>query len=322
MSGAQDKPLSIVSAHGHIQLSSGQQAFNALIGQIGKRRARLVAWGAAIPPYQQKFSSQLLPLLESLAALQDRLVQCLDHASYDKSVSRFERQMIAELMARLARDQSAEQDDAGIFAGQADLPVEPQACAANPPLRRRKSARQQAREAAQQDQARQMGQSIREVYRKLASALHPDRETDPAELIRKTVLMQRVNLAYEKNDLLRMLELQLELEHIDQAALNSISEGRLQHYNRILQEQLVDLEAQIRHVENEFKAQFGLPPPIDVSPGTIMRDLAAEIRDVQYVIDGLKRDLREFGDISRVKAWLKRARQQGRMDGERRPGSN
>ena len=85
--------------------------------------------------------------------------------------------------------------------------------------KRAKSAKQLAQEARQQTQQRQLSQSIREVYRKLVSALHPDRETDPTERARKTALMQRVNQAYDKNNLLQLLELQLELEHIDQFAL-------------------------------------------------------------------------------------------------------
>ncbi|WP_262471530.1 J domain-containing protein, partial [Clostridioides difficile] len=85
-------------------------------------------------------------------------------------------------------------------------------------------------EAREQEEQAQISLSIREVYRKLASALHPDRETDPQERDRKTRLMQRVNEAYDKNNLLQLLELQLELDHIDQRSINHISEARLTHY--------------------------------------------------------------------------------------------
>ncbi len=50
---------------------------------------------------------------------------------------------------------------------------------------------EQRREA----EAQQATQSVREVYRKLASALHPDRETDERQREAKTALMQRVNQA-------------------------------------------------------------------------------------------------------------------------------
>ncbi|WP_409015107.1 hypothetical protein [Caballeronia sp. LZ001] len=66
--------------------------------------------------------------------------------------------------------------------------------------------------------------------------------------------MQRANQAYGKNDLLKLLELQLELEHIDQRAINVISEDRLKHYNKILREQLGELDQEILHVEARLQA--------------------------------------------------------------------
>ncbi|WP_341773970.1 J domain-containing protein [Burkholderia seminalis] len=118
--------------------------------------------------------------------------------------------------------------------------------------KRKKSARQQAAEARAQETRTQISLSIREVYRKLASALHPDRETDPIERERKTQLMQRVNEAYQKHNLLQLLELQLELEHIDQRALDNMSDERLKHYNTILKEQVRELDQEIAHVEMPF----------------------------------------------------------------------
>jgi flagellar hook-associated protein FlgK len=73
--------------------------------------------------------------------------------------------------------------------------------------RRPKTAAQQKREA----EAQQATQSVREIYRKLASSLHPDRETDERERAAKTELMQRVNQAYAAGDLLALLELQLRI---------------------------------------------------------------------------------------------------------------
>lgn len=180
--------------------------------------------------------------------------------------------------------------------------------------KRKKSAKQLAREVQQQAEEQQISLSIREVYRKLASALHPDRETDPQERIRKNTLMQRVNQAYDKKNLLQLLELQLELEHIDQHAINNISEDRLQHYNKILKEQLGELDQEIFHVEEGFKAQFGLSPFTDISPGSIMRGLARDIAGAQTAIGDLEKDLLVFEDIKTLKAWLREMRRQSRMD--------
>lgn len=176
--------------------------------------------------------------------------------------------------------------------------------------KRKKTAKQLAKEAQQQAEEQQISLSIREVYRKLASALHPDRETDTRERERKTALMQRVNEAYEKRNLLQLLKLQLELEHIDQNTVNNISEDRLKHYNKILKEQLTELEQEIFHVEDGFVMQFGIDPFKKVSPRTIMRHLAGEIAEIQHTICDIEKDMLEFEDIKKLKAWLKKMRRQ------------
>jgi hypothetical protein len=69
-------------------------------------------------------------------------------------------------------------------------------------------------------------------------------------------LMQRANQAYARNDLLTFLELQLEMEHIHQGAINDISEGRLKHYNKVLKEQLAEPDGEILHLASESWKQI------------------------------------------------------------------
>ncbi|BBO60461.1 molecular chaperone DnaJ [Mycoavidus sp. B2-EB] len=173
---------------------------------------------------------------------------------------------------------------------------------------RKKSPRQRAAEARAQEEQAQISLSIREVYRKLASTLHPDREVDPQERDRKTKLMQRVNAAYAKNNLLQLLELQLELEHIDQHSINSISENRLKHYNKVLKEQVLELDQEIRHVEATFRHTYGIGPFEELSPDSVLKDLAIEIKSFQKNIQALEHDLVAFENIKNLKGWLKTLR--------------
>ena len=180
--------------------------------------------------------------------------------------------------------------------------------------KRKKTAKQMAKEAQQLAEEQQTSQSIRELYRKLASALHPDREPDQQERDRKTELMQRINQAYDQKNLLLLLQLQLELEHIDQATINNITAGRLKHYNKILKEQLNELENEIYNTVEMFKAQFGISPIARISPSIIMRNLAADIVGIQHAIRDLKSELFIFQDIKKLKAWLKEARRRRNME--------
>ncbi|KVD99521.1 J domain-containing protein [Burkholderia anthina] len=180
--------------------------------------------------------------------------------------------------------------------------------------KRKKAPKQSAAQARIEAERAESSKSIREIYRKLASALHPDRETDPQEQQRKTVLMQRVNRAYEKGNLLQLLELQLEIEQIDRRAIDGLGEARLTRYNGILEEQLRELDQEIVHVENDFRRTYGIAPSAKVAPDTVLRMLARDIAGMQRSNQDLSVALREFEDPEQVRGWLK--------DMKRRPASS
>ena len=171
--------------------------------------------------------------------------------------------------------------------------------------RRKKTARQLAREQREKEEESKISQSIRAVYRQLVGALHPDRETDPEEHQRKTDLMQKVTVAYKKRNLLQLLELQLTVEQIDQNAIDSINEDRLDYFNKILQRQSLELKQEIEEVELHMKAAGGLDPFESLTPKKLVSALRKDKKELELAIFEIQRDLRLFKDIRKVKHWLK-----------------
>lgn len=169
---------------------------------------------------------------------------------------------------------------------------------------RKKAPKRHAAEERARAEEQEVHLSLREVYRKLASALHPDREADPLERDRKAALMQRVNAAYASRSLLDLLAIQLELEHIDQAALDNIGEERLKRWNTILKEQLRGLDRELTEVQLEYLARCGLSPMATVSPATVKRHLTASLSDLRKDIKAFEQGLRAFDDVKRLKRWL------------------
>ena len=161
-----------------------------------------------------------------------------------------------------------------------------------------------AAQAKREQAAKEISQSIREVYRKLASALHPDREPDVDERQRKTLLIQRVNQAYEASDLLTLLELQLEIEQIDAAHLTNVAPERLAHYNQILRDQLADLDAEIFHHVLPFRETMGIPSR-SIAPELVDRYLSADITQLRVSIKHAEQDLAALQDPKRLSALLK-----------------
>ncbi|HET9644915.1 MAG TPA: hypothetical protein VFP68_16510 [Burkholderiaceae bacterium] len=151
--------------------------------------------------------------------------------------------------------------------------------------------------------AREAGQSVREIYRKLASALHPDREVDPAERQRKTLLMQRTNDAYERRDLLALLSLQIEVEQIDLDHMAGVPEERIRHYNEVLREQLHSLKEQVLDSAAPILMSLGLGP-VACSPTMADAALTRQIGEVRQTQCHIEHDLKCIDDPKSRRALL------------------
>ncbi len=158
----------------------------------------------------------------------------------------------------------------------------------------------------QQQAAKEASQSVREVYRKLASALHPDRSADAADHERRTALMKRVNQAYDGNDLLGLLTIQIEIEQIDAEHMARVPSEQLAHYNQVLREQLAQLEAEVQSLVAPFAFTLDLAPAqIVASPALVERALRDDIATARHAVAQLRGDLAAFGDPQQLRQRLK-----------------
>ena len=171
---------------------------------------------------------------------------------------------------------------------------------------------------ASEQAAKEVSQSVREVFRKLASALHPDRAGDEAERLRRHELMQRVNHAYDEGDLLTLLTLQLETEQIDAAHLAGVSRVRLGHYNKVLRDQVRELEQELAGITVHFARLTG-QSPANVTPAAVQHGLKRELAELKQDIKGLKAHHALMQDPAARKRWLQQhardVREDERLDG-------
>jgi hypothetical protein len=174
--------------------------------------------------------------------------------------------------------------------------------------RKRKSAAQKRGE----DSAQAARQSLREIYRKLASAVHPDRERDPARREEKNALMQKINQAYAANDLLTLFEAQMQIEQIDAAHVGKVSTQRLKQYNKLLAEQLAHLRSTIRDMEVGFCMDHGLEAGSGVTPQMLARLIQRQARRLRAEVVQQQQFLRVLADRSATKRWLKQQRSYAR----------
>lgn len=169
------------------------------------------------------------------------------------------------------------------------------------PRHGKKALAQERREQA----LRQAKQSLREVYRRLAMALHPDREPDPALRERKSELMREANLAYQAKDLLGLLELQLQTAQIDAAVMASLDPVRLDSYILVLEEQLQSLQRELSELIDPYFALVRGTRRDTMTPDHVLRALEAETREMRTLTRDLEKELLTLRDPDVLKTWLK-----------------
>jgi len=178
----------------------------------------------------------------------------------------------------------------------------------------RKPKRMTALQHQQEAEAQAATASLREIYRRLVSALHPDRASDDVDRQRRTALMQRTNQAYEAQDLLGLFALQLEIEQVDAHHLANASSERMRHYNRVLTAQLQEITNELHGREQSFVLHYGLEPWGRVNPqklGGILREAVSGMREVN---EFLSAELRQLEAPQNLRRWLKQTRQQQSLD--------
>lgn len=109
---------------------------------------------------------------------------------------------------------------------------------------RKKTVKQLEKEERERQLEEARNKNISSIYRQLAKALHPDLEQDEEMKMQKELLMKRLTVAYNNNDLHSMLSLEMEWIHNEEQNTDKLSNEKLSIYNQVLKEQAQDLEEQ------------------------------------------------------------------------------
>jgi len=202
------------------------------------------------------------------------------------------------------------------LAEQQDRQAQEEAQAAERRAKRKISPKQQAIEDQKQAEEKNITKSVRALYMDLVKALHPDREPDEAEKLRKTELLKQVTTAYRANELLTLLRLQLELQRIDQSHLENLAEDQLRYYNKLLKEQARELDEALYEEQMSWSGFTGKPYFFTATPAAMQYDYEAQTRQLNLKIRALEAEVLAFGhDPAALKMFLKTYRIPKPQDG-------
>jgi len=150
--------------------------------------------------------------------------------------------------------------------------------------------------------------AIRTIFRQLASALHPDREPDEQERLRKTALMSEVNAAYEKNDLTTLWRLQMQVTQLNSKNTSGtarMADDKLMAMSLLLKEQVAALQDDLDQLESRLSRELCVPVRADLDEATLSQSLQRMQADQRHSADSLAADLRRIQNDAELKRWLK-----------------
>ena len=167
-------------------------------------------------------------------------------------------------------------------------------------------------QAAAQAQIQDAETSLRTLFRQLASALHPDREPDAQARLAKTALMSEANAAYERKDLVALMQIQQRAALADPQGTAQLGDDRLAALTRLLKQQVADLERERAGRNYRLAAEFEVPSGLGSTPKTLQMVLQTQVLALEEALAVLARDLERVQTDAGLKRWLTEQRQESR----------
>ncbi len=150
--------------------------------------------------------------------------------------------------------------------------------------------------------------SLRTLYRQLAGALHPDREPDERERVRKTALMSEANAAYARKDMVTLMDIQQRAALASPQAVASLPDDKLKSLTLLVKAQVAELERQRARTQQALCHEFEVPPGMGLNTNTLKHLLMDQADELTESVHMLQADLELVQQPGGLKPWLVRQR--------------
>lgn len=330
------KPIQLPQQHN--QMGGGQVKLNGLIDEIEQQKILLMTWQQAkdeiqaysqkalMPAYRDLYATlyaQMQSLWNSLSCADlsksdtvqiDSKIQALASMLKDsKMLAESQLEEVAKLYAYYAQAEQYAQakkikkkvtqfEDESFHSNNDDVDELIEDWNPDYHLQAKKQAKLKRQQDKQAQAEKRVNQSLKTVYLKIASMIHPDREPDETKKEQRTELLQRANQAYEQEDLFFLLKLQLEVEQSMQGSNKSLTADQVKYYQQALEAQSQALKQQIQQLIDSLLCSEKAKIAVSKSKGQLnIKHLYQQIdADVSAVKQQLKWEKKRLIEMNRL----------------------
>jgi cytochrome c553 len=247
-------PEAALAPHGASARAEELQKERArLLREIQKKQRQLELVRQQSARVSQEAVARMAPLIARQRALSAELQQLFDELLARGRLAPRARKELSKLRALL---------ELGGFLAAAD-DFEPEHEPEPPPRRSKPGKGNVAPEVPGASQVGQQRRSLRDIFRSLARAVHPDQARQDGERERRTEVMKQVTRAYEEGDLARLIELENAWQSA-KALDDADPEQRcreLERLNRELLDQLREVTRELKQAKSELREAASSHPP-------------------------------------------------------------
>ncbi len=286
-----------------------------MLREVGKRKRLIEQARAQAERDDNEAASKLGPLYLRHQTLAQELTVLFDSVQNEPRPARA-RNIIGKLRASLQAKgllpPLSETDPATATATETETETQtdPDAYANPPPHHRPRAASSSSASSrpafASADQPSPERRPLREIFRSLARALHPDQARTDAERSRRTEVMKEITRAYGRGDLARLLELESEWQ-ATRAPGPAGSEAHgdpvarcqeLERTNRELLKQVRQLTSELKNAKDSARAHHGSPRSLARTAAIAARELA-QLEALCELVREVQRGNRPLADLAR-----------------------
>jgi hypothetical protein len=180
--------------------------------------------------------------------------------------------------------------------------------------KRPKSEKQIQKEARQKAAESAISKTTKQIYMDLVRNFHPDTEQDEAKRLWKTEIMQQITVAYDEDNYIKLLELQMTLLEDRDNAVEKLDDKELRYFNDALKQQVNDLEMQLQMNSPAMNPTFPGAELFSLNRDQMMRNINSHVKKTQKELQIYRNTLEYIQTLRGFKDYIKNYQLDDGMD--------